>query len=517
MLSHNEINPAHATPLHKSAVTDCGIPVFGSEADGLLLVVVGNASTIHIARITQEAIRLQAELHRPLVVLRLLDKTIDAAPHTQEIAANVSLVSLSCNEALDYGQKVKLGFHFALAQNMDTVVILDGGMRYPMRLIKDLVSPIDQGQADMVLAVPGRQRRGAGPSGAFAEQFAPRFVSRLVSALLRAKLRGWHCGFRAYRVAAVREIPFSINADEQTFNTEIIIQFLLSNRRIFEMPAPEYRHQGLALRGKLQFALGMFKASFLSSLHRLCIFYQRKYDIQNPADTYGLKLGYRSSHSLAFERVQAGSRVLDIGCGNSAFARLLRGKQCQVSGIDQHDQSVCRDVDHYLQLDLDVKFHEFETAGFDYVLLLDIVEHLRFPEALLDHIRKASGRKKPTVIISVPNVAFFIIRLRLFFGSFQYGKLGILDITHTRLFTEGSIRALLNQCGYTIHSVAGIPAPYPKAVGHNILGRALLQLNNALITLNRSLFSYQIFIEATPKTTLSDLIGGDEPCRCSGR
>ncbi|MHC1790867.1 bifunctional glycosyltransferase/class I SAM-dependent methyltransferase [Solidesulfovibrio sp.] len=512
MLSHTAGASCGEAACLTGAGADCRAPAACRDRAGLLLVVVESASTILFDRITQEAVRLQTELKRPLVLLRLLDNAAAVAPQTQHIAPGVAQVTVACAKGLDYGQKVKLGFQYALTRNMDTVVILDGGMRYPMRMVKALVRPIDQGQADMVLAVPGRKRPGEGPAAAFAEQFAPRFVSRLISALMRVRLRGWHCGFRAYRVAALREIPFGINADDRMFNTEVIIQFLLSNRPITEIAAPQYRHQGLGLRAKLHFALGMFQASALSSLHRLCIFYQRKFDIQNPAETYGLKLGYRSSHTLTFERVRPGSRVLDIGCGNSAFARLLREKQCQVSGIDQHDQSICQDIDHYMQLDLDVKSHDFDTAGFDYILLLDIVEHLRFPEALLDHIRETSGVDKPTVLISVPNVAFFIIRLRLLFGSFQYGKLGILDITHTRLFTEGAIRALLEQCGFTIHSVAGIPAPYPKAVGYNALSRLLLQLNTALIALRRPLFSYQIFIEATPKPTLSDLIGDVGPC-----
>lgn len=492
--------------------TDSETPTPPQTAGGLLLAVVGNAATAQLDRIIEEAVQLQTGLGRSLVILLLHDETPYAPPATRRVGPAVVVTALFCDKPLDYGEKVKLCFHFALERNMETVVILDGAMRYPMGRIETLIRPIDQGRADMVLAVPGKDRLDQTSDGIFAEQLAPRFVSRLVSALLRARLRGWHCGFRAYRVAALGEIPFGVNADDRMFNTEIIIQFLLSNRTIAEMPAPEYRHMALGLGEKWRFALGMFQASALSSLHRLCIFYQRKYDILNPADTYGLKLGYRSSHTLTLKRVRPGSRVLDIGCGNSALARLLREKGCQVHGVDQHDQTVCQDIDHYLQLDLDVKSHEFATAGFDHVLLLDVVEHLRFPEALLDHIRETSGRVKPTVILSVPNVAFFIIRLRLLLGSFHYGKLGILDITHARLFTEDSIRALLNQCGYAVHAVEGIPAPYPKAMGLNLVSRGLLRLNELLIALNRRLFAYQIFIEATPKPTLHDLLGQSGGC-----
>jgi hypothetical protein len=48
--------------------------------------------------------------------------------------------------------------------------------------------------------------------------------------------------------------------------------------------------------------------------------------------------------------------------------------------------------------------------------------------------------------------------------------------------------------------VRGVPAPFPLALGDNVLGRAALAANVALIRLSRTLFSYQILIvaETTP-------------------
>jgi hypothetical protein len=43
----------------------------------------------------------------------------------------------------------------------------------------------------------------------------------------------------------------------------------------------------------------------------------------------------------------------------------------------------------------------------------------------------------------------------------------------------------------------GIPAPIPKAIGDSRLARALLLLNQLMISLSPGLFSYQIFITAT--------------------
>ena len=45
-------------------------------------------------------------------------------------------------------------------------------------------------------------------------------------------------------------------------------------------------------------------------------------------------------------------------------------------------------------------------------------------------------------------IAFIVQRLMLLFGQFNYGKAGILDRTHTRLFTFRSISHLLRDAGF---------------------------------------------------------------------
>jgi hypothetical protein len=84
----------------------------------------------------------------------------------------------------------------------------------------------------------------------------------------------------------------------------------------------------------------------------------------------------------------------------------------------------------------------------------------------------------------------------LLFGQFNYGKAGILDRTHTRLFTFRAIEQLLRDAGFKIKEIRGVPAPFPKVFGHGLLGRAGLGINLALIRLSKTVFSYQIYVEA---------------------
>jgi len=148
----------------------------------------------------------------------------------------------------------------------------------------------------------------------------------------------------------------------------------------------------------------------------------------------------------------------------------------------------------------------WDTLAFDTILLLDVLEHLRDPAQFLRDVRARYGRCHPRVIVTTGNVAFVLVRLSLLCGAFNYGKRGILDITHTRLFTKKSLIALVEQAGGQVKTVSGVPAPFPLAVGPGWLGRALLKINQALIWLWPTLFSYQLCCEMILPPSLAGLL-----------
>ena len=160
----------------------------------------------------------------------------------------------------------------------------------------------------------------------------------------------------------------------------------------------------------------------------------------------------------------------------------------------------------FIRWNLDRKEFPVNVSVFDQILMLDIIEHLKEPERFMDELRCAAACKRPEVIITTANIGFAVTRLMLLFGQFNYGKKGILDATHTRLFTFRSLRALLDQSGYKVLEVRGIPAPFPKALGTNIVSSLLLRANQMLIRLSKGLFSYQIFVRAEAKPTVQNLL-----------
>ena len=94
----------------------------------------------------------------------------------------------------------------------------------------------------------------------------------------------------------------------------------------------------------------------------------------------------------------------------------------------------------------------------------------------------------------------------LLLGMFNYGKRGILDLTHTRLFTFKTFRRLLEQAGFQVLQIRGIPAPFLLAFGDTRFARMLISLNEWLILLSKTLFAYQIFLVVKPERSLTLLL-----------
>ena len=68
----------------------------------------------------------------------------------------------------------------------------------------------------------------------------------------------------------------------------------------------------------------------------------------------------------------------------------------------------------------------------------------------------------------------------------------------------------MEQSGFRIAEVRGVPGPFPLAMGDTRLSRMLVKLNNALIRLSRGLFSYQIYMVLQPVPSLDYLLRSAE-------
>ena len=431
------------------------------------------------------------------------DRTHDIGRDYRAAHPEITVTVLRNEFNQGYGGNQKVGYTFAMREAFDFVAMLHGDGQYAPEELPNLIAPLRDGRADAVFGSRMMRPLGALRGGMpFYKFLGNRILTTVQNDLLGTSFTEFHSGYRAYSVAALRKIAFQLNTNVFHFDTEIIIQLLHARQRIVEVPIPTYYGDEICRVNGLKYAKDVLRVTLQSAAHNAGILYQRRFDPISEQENahYDLKLGYASSHQFALDVVPDGASVLDIGSGPGGLARELLRKGCRVAVVEQFDVSERFDgeVAIFVQ-DLDDE-PRFSVSEYDYLLLLDVIEHLKSPERFLERLRAQFDYSTRTLVLTTPNIAFVIQRAMLALGQFNYGKAGILDRTHTRLFTFRSLRRLLVDRGFRIKHMRGVPAPFPKAFGNGLLGRSLLAINQLLIAISPTLFAYQIFVvaETTP-------------------
>ena len=427
------------------------------------------------------------------------DRTFQIGHEYRRLHPDIRMTVLRNEHNQGYGGNQKVGYAFAIAEGFDFVAMVHGDGQYAPEELPKLVAPLRDGAADAVFGSRMTTRFGAIRGGMPLYKYVGnRILTGLQNMMLGTSLTEFHSGYRVYSIEALKTIAFPLNSNLFHFDTEIIIQLVNARQRILELSIPTYYGNEICRVNGLKYAADVLRVTLQNVFHRAGILYQRRFD---PVDErqnahYDLKLGYASSHQFALDAVPAGARVIDIGAGPGGFARELTKKGCRVAVVDQFapDTESSADVQVFQQ-DLDRPL-TFGVQGHDYVLLLDVIEHLKDPERFLTELRSQFDYSPKTLVLTTPNIAFIVQRVMLLLGQFNYGKAGILDRTHTRLFTFRSLRRLLLDAGFRIEEMRGVPAPFPKVFGNGVLGKAALAVNRVLIRISRTLFSYQIFVVA---------------------
>ncbi|MCK5021972.1 MAG: methyltransferase domain-containing protein [Candidatus Pacebacteria bacterium] len=121
-------------------------------------------------------------------------------------------------------------------------------------------------------------------------------------------------------------------------------------------------------------------------------------------------------HKVALNMIDHGE-ILDIGSGDGLFMKMLREKGLIPKGIDISEEGIkkCKEKDLNVSLcDFSSEKLPFSENEFDYVVILDVLEHLYSPEYLLKEAKRVS---KKNIIISVPNFNSLPARIQMFLGK----------------------------------------------------------------------------------------------------
>ncbi|MBC8077399.1 MAG: glycosyltransferase family 2 protein, partial [Chloroflexales bacterium] len=212
-----------------------------------------------------------------------------------------------------YGGNQKLGYHYAIERGFDAVVLLHGDGQYAPELLPEMIAPLVQGEADVVLGSrmlnKGDALKGRMP---LYKWIGNQILTGVQNRILGSQLAEFHTGYRAYSTAALAAVPFMENSNYFDFDTDILIQMLDTGQRIREIPIPTFYGNEISRVDGLKYGGLIVRTSLVSRLMRFGIFYHPKFDYERGDDPYRPKLGYPSSHTFALARVRPGATVLDV-------------------------------------------------------------------------------------------------------------------------------------------------------------------------------------------------------------
>ncbi|MEA5471673.1 bifunctional glycosyltransferase/class I SAM-dependent methyltransferase [Spirulina sp. 06S082] len=407
---------------------------------------------------------------------------------------------------LGYGGNQKLGYQYLIDRGFDVVVLLHGDGQYAPEILSHLYHPIVTGEADAVFGSRMMPNYGGAIKGGMPlyKFIGNKILTTFENWSLGMNLTEFHSGYRAYNLKALAQIDMSAMTNDFHFDTEIIIKLHHQKFSIKEVPIPTYYGNEICYVNGLKYAKDVFQSvrRYKKTIHSI-----KKYpEYKEYYIHYPIKKSKYSSHDFFVKLVGSNSNILDIGCGEGFFASLISQNNNKVTGIDLiNDPDIKNKFQRFIQADLENGLEDavlqLKGEKFDKVLLLDILEHLRFPEILLRDCHSVLD-KHGQLLVSVPNIANITIRLFLLIGRWNYTERGILDKTHYRFYTRHTVRHLLENNGYKVVKEMMSVMPIELVLGLSANNPLMVIMNRLLAVLTKfmpELLGYQCIMVALPK------------------
>jgi glycosyltransferase involved in cell wall biosynthesis len=221
-----------------------------------------------------------ADLPRDLVDLVIV---VDdgSSDETARIARELGLELFIHDRNYGYGANQKTCYREALRAGADIVVMVHPDYQYDPTLLPEIIRPIEDGKADVVL---GSRLMGIHPirqGMPWWKYYSNRFLTTLENLVFGLRLSEYHTGYRAFRRQVLESVNLEMNSDRFIFDQEILAQIVNVKMRITEVPVPT-RYFAQASSASF-FQSSVYGISILwllvrYLLHRGGILHQRQFD-----------------------------------------------------------------------------------------------------------------------------------------------------------------------------------------------------------------------------------------------
>jgi len=204
-------------------------------------------------------------------------------------------------------------------------------------------------------------------------------------------------------------------------------------------------------------------------------------------------------------------KVLDLGCGHGDYSKRLQdiGFEAIASDVDISRFRYKKEIDFQV-CDIGESL-PFSDSCCDYVLLMEVIEHIRNPYSLMTEISRVL-RSPGKLVISTPNILNLKSRLRfLFEGAYEYFREPPLDQAHNPKETIPNLHLvpyryhelefLLSDIGFSVekvlssfkdYSIAALLLPLIRFQAWQKTRRSLRKGGLDLTRINRIILSNQL-------------------------
>jgi glycosyltransferase involved in cell wall biosynthesis len=157
---------------------------------------------------------------------------------TRELARRLPVHLVWHPHNAGYGANQKTCYLEALQRDADVIVMLHPDGQYEPELIPAMCAPILAGEADLVLgsrfAEPGMALENGMPRWKY---LVNRALTSVENQVMGTNLSEAHTGYRAYSRHFLLTVPFLRNANDFSFDSEVLMQAVAFDMRIAEVPA----------------------------------------------------------------------------------------------------------------------------------------------------------------------------------------------------------------------------------------------------------------------------------------